>query len=298
MAPFRFGVVAAQTGSGAEWKDLARKAEAAGYSSLLLPDVSGAVLSPFAALATAAAVTTQLKVGNWVLAADFRHPVMLAREAATLAMLSDDRLELGFGAGRGDNDYASLGLGSPVSGGERLRRLSEVLEIVSHLLSGETVTFGGAHYSVRNASVYPHLSQRPKVLMAVSGPKAIDLAAEYADIVAFGSGSREHFLQQAARLKASAQQRFDRIELSTIVWPVPEDDPTAAQAARAMVRRLSGADVDMLIAQQAPNVVAGSREAIVEQLQERRENLGLSYFVISAQMAEWFAPIVGRLAGS
>lgn len=298
MAPFRFGIVSAQASSGAEWKDLARKAEAAGYASLLLPDTSGPLLSPFSAMATAAAVTTRLKVGNWVLAADFRNPVLLAREAATLAMLSDGRLELGFGAGRGDNDYASLGLGASASGGERLRRLSEVLEIVTHLLRGETVTFAGDRYSVRNASVYPKLEQPPKILMAVSGPKAIDLAGEYADIVAFGSGSREHFLEQAARLKGAAQQRFSQIELSTIVWLVPEDDPDVAAAARAMVRRISGANVDTLIAQQAPTVLAGSRDSIVEQLQERRESLGLSYFVVGTQVADWFAPIVQRLSGT
>src|SRR5438067_7332259 len=107
MKPFRFGIVAGDARSGAEWKDLARRAEAAGYSSLLLPDISGPVLSPFAALATAAAVTSTLNVGNWVLAGDFRNPVLLAREAATLDLLSDGRFELGFGAGRGDNDYAA-----------------------------------------------------------------------------------------------------------------------------------------------------------------------------------------------
>ena len=130
MKPFRFGVVAAQARTAAEFKDTATRVEAAGYSSLLLPDTGGPILSPFAALATAAAVTSTLHVGNWVLANDLRNPVLVAREAATLAFLSEGRLELGFGAGRGDLDYASLGLGRVDSGGVRLSRLAESLQIV------------------------------------------------------------------------------------------------------------------------------------------------------------------------
>ena len=298
MGRFRFGIVAAQASSGAQWKEMATRAEAAGYSSLLLPDTSGPVLSPFSALATAAAVTKDLKVGNWVLAADFRNPVLLAREAATLAVLSDNRLELGFGAGRGDNDYASLGLGDAPSGGERLSRLEEVLQIVTRLLAGETVTHQGAHYSVRNASVYPRVTARAPILMAAGGPRAIALAGRCADIVALSAGSREHFLQQRQTLQAAAKERFDRIELASIVWLVPEGNPEAAEAARAMVSRLSGADVDTLLANQAPTVLAGSHQSMIDELRERREALGLSYVVIGAQTAEWFKPVVAALAGS
>jgi probable F420-dependent oxidoreductase len=298
MAPFRFGIVAGQAASGAEWKETAARAEAAGYSSLLLPDTPGPVLSPFSALATAAAVTTKLKVGNWVLAADFRNPVLLAREAATLALLSDNRLELGFGAGRGDNDYASLGLGQPASGGVRLSRLDEVLQIVTRLLAGETVTYEGAHYTIRNASIYPRPTARVPILMAASGPRAIQLAGRCADIVALAAGSREHFLQQRQTLQAAAKDRFSSIQLASIVWLMPEGDPAAAEAARAIVRRLSGTDVDTLIASRAPTALAGSHQSMIDELQERRETLGLSYVVVGAQTAEWFKPVVARLAGT
>lgn len=298
MAPFRFGIVAAQASSGTQWKELASRAEAAGYSSLLMPDGSGPVLAPFSALATAAAVTTQLKVGNWVLPPDFRNPVLVAREAATLAMLSDNRLELGFGGGRGDNDYPALGLGEPVSGGERLSRLAEVLEIIGRLFSGETVTFQGRHYTVRNSTLSPKLSRPMKLLVAASGPRAVKLAGEWADIVALAAGSREHFLAQVEILKAAAGQRFPNIELASIAWLVPDDDPAAAERARGMVRLLSGSDVETLQANQAPTVLAGTRESMIEQLQERRESLGLSYIVVNAQALEWFAPVVQRLAGT
>src|SRR5438128_67475 len=120
MPPFRFGVVAAQAQSGTQWRELALRAEASGYASLLAPDTTGPVLAPFAALGIAAGCTTTLHVGNWVLAADFRNPVLVAREAATLDLLSNGRFELGLGPGRGDNDYPSLGM-TAASDGVRLR---------------------------------------------------------------------------------------------------------------------------------------------------------------------------------
>jgi len=295
--PFRFGIVAAQVRAAAEWKDLATRAEAAGYSSLLLPDTSGPVLSPFSALSVAAAVTSTLRVGNWVLANDFRNPVLVAREAATLDFLSEGRLELGFGAGRDDNDYASLGLTEPESGGARLKRLAESLEIIQRLFSGETLSFSGKHYTVANATLYPTPARPIPILMAAARPKSVELAGRRADIVALGSSSREYVLQQVDRLRSAAGERFPHIQLATITWVVPEGNAAAREVAATMLKRLGGWDLESMIADQAPNVLTGSSNEMVEQLEERRAALGLSYFVVNQLVAEAFAPVVERLAG-
>ena len=110
MRPFRFAVTASHAASAAEWAALARRAEELGYASILVPDHLGSQLSPIAALGAAAAATTRLRIGGFVFANDFRHPLLLAREAATLDLLSDGRLELGLGAGWRTADYRQLGL--------------------------------------------------------------------------------------------------------------------------------------------------------------------------------------------
>jgi probable F420-dependent oxidoreductase len=294
--PFRFGVVAPQARSAAEWKEIASRAEAFGYSTLLLPDTTGPILAPFAALGVAAACTSTLHVGNWVLANDFRNPVLVAREAATLDLLSDGRFELGLGAGRGDNDYASLGM-QPSSAGVRLRRLGESLQILRALFSGERVSFEGQHYTIANATLYPAPQRQPPILIAASGPKAIEQAGQYADIVAIGSHSRDLLSQQVEWLEAAAGERFGRIEMASIAFVVPENNPAAIQATAAMVRRF-GLDLETAIANKAPNVLVGSAAAMIEQIEERRSTFGLSYITIGVQDADNFAPVVQRLAGT
>jgi probable F420-dependent oxidoreductase len=293
---FRFGVVAPQAKSASEWKEIGQRVEALGYSTLLLPDTSGPILAPFSALGVAAGNTSTLRLGNWVLANDFRNPVQVAREAATLSLLSGGRFELGLGPGRDDNDYASLGLDPPAGGGARLRKLGESLQIIRGLFSGEPVTFEGTYYSVSNARLYPAPDQRPAMLVAASGPKAISQAGRYADIVAIGSRSRDLLSQQLTWLEAAADERFGDIELASYLFVVPHGSEAGVQRATAILRRF-GLDLDAAVANRAPNVVVGSASEMVEQLEERRATFGLSYLVVGAHDAESFAPVVRQLSG-
>src|SRR6266849_5942035 len=108
--PFRFGVSVHGSKSRAEWRGIARQAEASGYSTLLIPDHLGDQLSPIAALVAAADATSTLRVGSLVFDNDFRHPVMLAKEAATLDVLTDGRFEFGLGAGWRGSEYQQCGI--------------------------------------------------------------------------------------------------------------------------------------------------------------------------------------------
>src|SRR5438309_6969195 len=154
MKPFRFGVNVWSAGSRAEWADKARKAEELGYSVFTVPDHLAGIFAPMPALMSAAAATKHLRVGTNVLNNDFRHPVLVAREAATVDLLTDGRLQLGLGAGSIRSEYQQIGLGFD-HGRTRVERLSEAVTIIKGLLKGEQVTFVGQHYRVTDHTISP-----------------------------------------------------------------------------------------------------------------------------------------------
>src|ERR1700748_2326390 len=97
--PFRFGVAMMEAFEGMTWAESARELEALGYSTLFAPDHFDEGLGPLTAMAAAAVATTELTVATAVFAADFRHPAALARELASIDVLSECRLGVGLGAG-------------------------------------------------------------------------------------------------------------------------------------------------------------------------------------------------------
>ncbi|MGH2560362.1 MAG: TIGR03621 family F420-dependent LLM class oxidoreductase [Thermomicrobiales bacterium] len=218
--PFRFGVIATRANSGAEWVGSARRAEALGFSTFVMPDGVAYGLSPFPALAAVEAATTTLRLGTYVLANDFRNPVFVAKEAATVDFLSGGRFELGIGAGRPDavHDNRMLGLLFD-RGGVRLARLAESLAIIKALLAGERATATGPYYAVHEATAAPRPIQqpRPPLMVAGSGRRMLELAAREADIVALGFPPDTTEASAAAKIgwmRAAAGARFDQVELN------------------------------------------------------------------------------------
>ncbi|MFJ9390382.1 TIGR03621 family F420-dependent LLM class oxidoreductase [Nocardioides sp. NPDC101246] len=290
--PFRFGVVAAQAPTGAAWSDLAHRVESAGYDTLVMPDNVSFGHAVFPALAAAAAVTTRLHVGTYVLANDFRHPVQVAKESATLSVLSGGRFELGLGAGRPDSarENAMLGLGFDPPG-VRVDRLVESIGIIKRLLAGETVTVDGPHHRAVEASVLPYGTepQQVPILVAGGGPRMLRIAGEQADIAALGipfSAEEPEALAAIDHVRSA-----DR--------PAPELNMNLMAVGETVPRYLAGRlDPAALAAKGAVGVVTGSAEEMADQLRERRERLGVSYVLVGDELMEAFAPVVGLLAGS
>ena len=309
MKPFRFGINARTIGTAAEWTARARRLEDQGYATLNLPDHLAAMLAPLPALATAAAATRRLRVGTMVLNNDFRHPVVLAREAATLDLLSDGRLELGLGAGHMKVEYDEVGLAFD-RGRVRVERLAEAVLIVKRLFTGEPVTYEGRHYHVTGHTIHPRPVQqpRPPILIGGNGPRLLGLAAAEADIVGFSgitfadggvapdfSGFRAAGVDTRVRLvRDVAGPRFDQLELSALLQRViVTNDPRAA--ADELTQRWTALTADDVLA--SPFVLIGSVDEMVAQLQARRLRWGISYYVTQEAYAEALAPAVARLAG-
>jgi probable F420-dependent oxidoreductase len=309
MKPFRFGVNVRNAGSPTDWLGLARKVEALGYSTLNLPDHLTARPAPLPALAVAAAVTTRLRVGTLVLNNDFRHPVLLAREAATLDALSGGRFELGLGAGYVKTEYDEAGLRFD-RGGVRVERLGEAVALVKRLFAGEAVTFEGRHYRVAGHTIHPRPAQqpRPPLLVGGNGPRLLELAGREADIVGltgitFARGGTEPEMagfraagvtERVELVRAAAGARADALELSALVQRVILTEDRRGAAAELAGRWTALAVQDIL---DSPFALLGSIDEIVAQLVARRARWGLSYYVVFDDVVDVFAPVVERLAG-
>src|SRR5712692_6650525 len=235
MKPFRFGVNVRSSGSRRDWVDKARKIEDLGYDVLTVPDHLTDLLAPMPAVLSAAEATKHLPVGTNVLNNDLRHPILVAREAATVDLLTDGRLQLGLGAGSLRSEYDQAGL--PFDpGGTRVERLAEAVAIIKGLLRGEQVTFAGRHYRVTEHTIYPRPVQRPHppILIGGNGRRLLTLAAKEADIVGltgitFGrggvepefSGFRAAGADERVRLvREAAADRYERLELNALVQRV------------------------------------------------------------------------------
>jgi probable F420-dependent oxidoreductase len=294
--PFRFGVVAALARTGDEWLSKARRIESLGYAMLAMPDGLRYSLAPLPALAAAASATQSLRVGTYVIANDFRNPVLLAKEAATVDVLSGGRFELGIGAGRPGAEDDNRMLGMPFdSGGVRLARLAESLGVLKALLAGQTASAPGPHYAVANAEISPRPIQqpRPPILMAASGKQMLTLAAREADIIALGvppHASAEAVAEKIGWIREAAGARFDRLELNLNLMAVGQQVP------RYLSTQL-GLTADGLAQSGAVTAVTGTPEEMATTLLRRRDQSGISYLMVSDELMDAFAPVVERLAG-
>jgi probable F420-dependent oxidoreductase len=312
--PFRFGVVGEGIRAAETLVAAARRAEALGYATLLLRDhvvaePFGDQLAPMVALTAAATATRTLRVGSLVLDNDYRHPVLLAKEAATLDLISGGRFELGIGAGWLRDEYERAGIPFDPPG-VRVGRLEESLRLLKALLAAGPVRFDGEHYAVNGIETFPRPVQRPRppILVGAGSRRMLGIAGREADIVgilprALPEGTISDDLAERSpetlRRKVDwvlqAADRPDQVELSMMVTVVPADDHREAAERLAVERGWGAAAGEQVLAM--PSVLVGSTARIAELAQERRERFGFSYLVVSDEDLEAFAPVVEQLAG-
>jgi probable F420-dependent oxidoreductase len=314
--PFRFAVQATNAASGREWREMVRKVEDLGYSTLFLADhylgpgpaqkvarTPRQDLAPIAAMAAAAAVTETVRIGCRVFCIDYHVPAVLAKEAATLDLLSDGRLELGIGAGWSETEYNAMGLTFDRPG-RRIAKLAEVISLIKAHWDGEQLDFAGQQVQVRGYAGRPHPVQRPHppIMIGGGGPRMLAFAGREADIVSMSSvpfvardadGLDPHSVAQRRIdvVRGAAGKRFNGLDIEsspyfTAVTHDPEDALTKAAAA-------TGIPADVL--REHPNVMIGSPETVVEMLYSRRKSLGVNYVTVQQSQIESFAPIVDRL---
>jgi len=316
--PFRFAVQATNATSAAEWRGLARRVEDLGYSTLFLADhylgpgparraahTPEQDLAPIAAMATAAAVTHTLRIGCRVFCIDYHVPAVLAKEAATLELISDGRLELGLGAGWSEGEYQAMGIPFERPS-RRIAKLEEVVALVKAHWSGEQLDRNGEFVHVRGYAGRPLPVQRPHPPIMIGGGKkrVLSLAGREADIASIsnvpfvavndaGLSPEAEAARRVGFVRAAAGDRFADldIESSPYFTEVTQD----ANAALARVAAMVGMPAELLV--DHPNVLIGSSDAIVERLESRRERLGVNYVTVQQAQIDSFAPIAALLRG-
>jgi probable F420-dependent oxidoreductase len=309
---FRFAaqLSRAPDGTARSWAEQARKAEDLGYSALLMPDHFGDQLAPVPALAAVAGATTSLRMGSLVFGNDYRHPLVLAKEAATLDVLSEGRFELSLGAGwmRTDYDESGIRYDPPRV---RVERFEEAVTVLSGLLrSEEPFSFDGEYYHVHEHTLLPRPVQRPgpPLIIGGGGRRVLSFAARHADVVSINVNLRdgtggpetapnatpERTREKVAWVKEAAGPRFDSLELNSLIGFVMITDD-ASGIVEAMAPHFG---IDAKDALHIPLALIGTLDEMAEELRWRREEYGISYWSIEADSWEQLAPVVSELTGT
>ena len=313
--PFRFGVICERMQSAEEWIAKARFAENAGYSTLLIRDhfirePFGHQFAPLIALMAAADATKTLRVGNLVLDNDYRHPVMLAKEASTLDLLSGGRFELGIGAGWLKAEYEQAGMPFDAAG-LRVSRLREALRVLKGLFAGQPLTFSGSHYMISQLDGFPKPLQQPHppILIGAGSRRMVELAAQEANIVGIlpkalpdGSISEEvterlpaTMMQKVEWVRQAAGERLSELELNMVIAPIFTE--RREQEAEQLIQKRGWSGVSVAQVLDMPSIFIGSTDQIVEEMWRRRKVYGFSYYVVSDAQMEAFVPVVSLLSG-
>ncbi len=320
--PFRFSVTAYEPDSSKDWVETARRAEALGYSTLFTADhylgpgpstqESGRApvgVAPLTACMAAAMVTTDLRVGCRVLGVDYHQPaVVLAKELATLDLLSDGRLEVGLGAGWMAAEYEAMGLQMDRPG-VRIERMGQVARLLKACWSGEQMDIRDSHVTATGFAGRPVPVQRPHppLLIGGGGPKVLAMAGAEGDIVSFNfsnargrigpdsirSSSQEATAEKVGWAREGAGERFGELELEIGAYFVAIGD-RARETAEAVATRFE-VGVEEIV--DNPHALLGSVDDVCDRLVGLRERLGTSYINVPHRAMDELAPVVARLAG-
>jgi probable F420-dependent oxidoreductase len=288
-SPFRFGVNMFLTDSKASWIEKCRRAEQSGFDVIGVADHLG-FLAPLPAMLLAAEATERAQVNSFVLNTPFYNPTLLAREVATLDLLTDGRVELGLGAGYVKAEFDTAGIEFPTAG----RRVEHVAQTARILRS----TYADPDYRPR-----PARAGGPPLLIAAWGERMLRVAAEHADVVAFTAGSTddsgliiagtpEELDRRVARVRELLGDRRENTELNILIQQLATPPDRAALLDRIAPHLPEGAAQR---AEEIPMLLLGTPEQMADQLRERHKRYGITYFTVLEPNMDTMARVIELL---
>lgn len=305
---FRFGVQLSAATDGPTWTETARRIESLGYAIATMPDHFTEQLAPVPALQTILDATTTLRAGALVFDNDYKHPAILAKELATIDVLSEGRVEIGLGAGWMISDYEQIGLPYDRAG-VRIDRLVEGLAVIRGAMGPGPFSFSGEHYQVTDYDGLPKPVQAPcpPILIGGGGTRLLGIAAREADIVgvngtlaagvfgaeAFATMTADAVAGKVAVVVEQAGDRVEHIEMNIRTFFNSVTDDRAGKI--GSIAQAVG--VDPTVLESSPYALVGTPSKIVEDLRALRETYGFSYITVGVNEIDSFAPVVAELAG-
>ncbi len=316
MRPFRFLTDTSELLDGPGLAAFARRAEAIGYSALMIPDHLTAQYSPVPFLATVAAATQRLRVGTFVFNNNLRHPAVLAKDLATVDRLSGGRLEIGLGAGWNSPEHDAIGIPfEPV--GVRVAKLAEAVRVFKGCFADGEFSFEGDHHTITAYDAQPKPVQRPHPPFFVGGGgrRLLTLAAREAQIIGLAprltkgrdglpavepsSITLAATREKTAWIREAAGDRFAGLELNCYPTGGPmvltHDARGEARRRADRLKERTGVELTVEEVMDSPHVFIGTVEELTRKFLDLREQLGISSFLLDDM--ERFAPIVEALAG-
>lgn len=308
IRPFRFGIQTSSQPDRMSWINLAKRTEANGFDVLTMPDHFNDQLAPIPALMTAADATTTLRVGALVWDNDYKHPVVLAKELATIDVLSGGRLEIGLGAGWMISDYEQSGM-TYDRAGVRVDRFIEGLDVIRGCMAAESFSYAGKHYTItnHNGTPKPIQSPCPPILIGGGGKRVLTYAAQHADIIGINATltagavgpeviatmSAAAVDDKVAIVRNAVGGRTNSIEMNIRTFMVNVNDD-----AQGSIERLAKAmHVGAPMIAETPFALIGPPSKLIEDLLARRERWGFSYVIVGGEDVDSFAPVVAALRG-
>ena len=308
--PFRFGVQLTTSPTGGDWTEQARRIETHGYAVATMPDHFDQQFAPVPGLQAILSATTTLRACALVFDNDYKHPLVLAKELATMDVLSGGRVEIGLGAGWMIADYEQAGMPYDRAG-VRIDRFVEGLAVIKGVMGNEVFSFEGEHYTINEHNGFPKPIQgpHPPVIIGGGGKRVLGIAAREADTIgvngtlragvigpdAIATMTREAVIDKVAIVadEARAAGRLDAIEMNVRTFFVSVTDERDTQI--AAMADMIGVNEQMI--RESPFALIGSVEQIIDDLVARREEFGFSYVIVGGAEADSFAPVVASLAG-
>jgi probable F420-dependent oxidoreductase len=309
----RFALSARFPESLKAWQDYCRKVEDLGFDVLLMGDHMQQHWAPLIAIQAGADATTTLHFGTQVIANEFRNPSLLAKEVATLNLLTGGRYEMGIGTGwpaasptgRADSLATGLDFGE---NGPRVSKLVEALHIIkTYLTTKEPFDYEGKFYNVHGLTPYPPCETPPRIMLAGGGPRMLKLAAREADIVniaprpptvgptprgSLGFGLTIH--DELAIIKEAAGDRYDSLELGVFA----DNAAVTNDRAAGVEKYAASMNTTPAMVEEMAATLIGTHDEIVDAIERHREQYDITYRIVPHYLLDDIAPVVKRLAGT